>query len=162
MVILILLGIVVFIIVGIAQNKAKNAPFKAIDDNEMRAYVSKKKLVENLTRVIASNIKNLEEVEYRDKKEKEDAKEALKEKSELLNDGIQAFEDQYTQLKERFKFDVKSLLEVSIDYADWFYYYSSFYDPINGELWNDDSWQDMREDLLKIKEIEKRLKSKTE
>lgn len=159
--VLIVVGLIAFFVIGYLQNKAKNAPFDAIDKNEVKASEHKEKLIKRLKEAIEFSLKYLEKKDL-STQERKDSKEALKEKSELLNMGIQQFENQYIQMKERFKFDLEEQVKASIDYCDWFYHYADFYDPIRGELWYEDGWEERRSALTKIKEIEKRMKAKTE
>lgn len=157
--VLIVVGLIAFFIIGYLQNKAKNAPFDAIDKNEVKASDYKEKLIEHLKGAIEFSLKNLERKDLTTQ-ERKDSKEALKEKSELLNLGIEQFENQYVQTKERFKFDLEEQVKASVDYYDWFYHYADFYDPIKAELWYEDGWEERRSALTKIKEIERRLNEK--
>ncbi len=157
--VLIVVGLIAFFVIGYLQNKAKNAPFDAIDKNEVKASDYKEKLIEHLKGAIQFSLTYLERKDLTTQ-ERKDSKEALKEKNELLNMGINQFENHYIQTKERFKFDLEEQVKASIDYCDWFYHYADFYDPIKGELWYEDGWEERRSALTKIKEIERRLNEK--
>lgn len=138
--------------------KSKSAPQKAINDNEFRAYNNKEKL-----KVYLSNRIEEATVMADKKSHLKDPKEAeyyLNEIHTVKTVGILEFDDLYIKLKEKYKFDEKELVNISIDYCDWYLYQKEYFDPINNELWNESSYDDQKEAWIKICEIEKRLKKK--
>lgn len=157
----IFIGIVAFIVIGIVQYNAKNAPIKAIENNENKAGENREKLIKYLKEVMKINAQTIKENKPFTKDEIKNTKTALKEQAELLDTGIAQFEEKYIQLKERYKFDLRGQMEASVDYCDWFYHYADFYNPIRREAWYEDGWEERKEALIKIKEIEKRWKTKT-
>jgi hypothetical protein len=153
--------LLIFVVAGIGfylyqQNQAKNAPIKKIELNELIAFNNKETLLEYLEEDIEERVKSLKSKHPRPNDEP-----MIRERNDLINKGIPKLEVRYKQLKERFKFDTNELLKLSIDYNDWFYNHKKYYDPHNYSLWNDSSWDDQEEAVIKIREIERRLKIET-
>jgi hypothetical protein len=67
------------------------------------------------------------------------------------------FERNYIKLQTRYKTDPQKLIEISDDYRDWYYQQSRLYDPINYELWNDSSWENMDEARVILEELNSKL-----
>jgi uncharacterized coiled-coil DUF342 family protein len=132
------------------REKAKQEKIKVLEPKNIKHDIKN-----NINKLM--NQINIYHAELKKNKKTMDLFQHMQELHFYNNSVIPNFDRYYLRLKTRYKHNLEKLVEISDDYREWYYYQTRLFDPVNYELWNENSYDDQEEAKVVIAEINEKF-----